>query len=110
MKMKTEILYSTACTITIYFCEDCDLASADFREKFKTLKDALNMAEFIFEHLYRQTAERIVIWDSNTGEVLAECSPEVEAGPTEVSDDFYDWGYNEDEGFDPYMGCYTDDC
>ena len=21
-----------------------------------------------------------------------------------------DWGYNEDMGFDPYMGCYTDDC
>ena len=19
----------------------------------------------------------------------------------------YDWGYNEDEGFDPYAGCYT---
>ena len=22
----------------------------------------------------------------------------------------YDWGYNEDEGFDPYAGCYTWDC
>ena len=21
-----------------------------------------------------------------------------------------DWGYNEDEGFDPYLGCYTEDC
>jgi hypothetical protein len=21
-----------------------------------------------------------------------------------------DWGYNEDEGFDPYMGEYTFDC
>ena len=21
-----------------------------------------------------------------------------------------DWGYDEDMGFDPYMGCYTDDC
>lgn len=21
-----------------------------------------------------------------------------------------DWGYNEDMGYDPYMGCYTDDC
>ena len=21
-----------------------------------------------------------------------------------------DWGYNEDCGFDPYMGCYTEDC
>ena len=22
----------------------------------------------------------------------------------------YHWGYNEDEGFDPYAGCYTWDC
>lgn len=21
-----------------------------------------------------------------------------------------DWGYNEDEGFDPYLGCFTGDC
>lgn len=21
-----------------------------------------------------------------------------------------DWGFNEDEGFDPYEGCYTGDC
>lgn len=26
----------------------------------------------------------------------------------EYEDD--DWGYNEDEGFDPYEGCYTFDC
>ena len=25
-------------------------------------------------------------------------------------DDDFDWGYNEDEGFDPYEGCYTWDC
>ena len=24
--------------------------------------------------------------------------------------DDFDWGYNEDEGFDPYEGCYTWDC
>lgn len=30
----------------------------------------------------------------------------------ESSEDFEDsdWGYNEDEGFDPYEGCYTYDC
>ena len=22
----------------------------------------------------------------------------------------YDWGYNEDMGYDPYEGCYTWDC
>lgn len=25
-------------------------------------------------------------------------------------EDDSDWGYNEDEGFDPYEGCYTFDC
>ena len=25
-------------------------------------------------------------------------------------DDDVDWGYNEDEGFDPYEGCYSWDC
>ena len=28
----------------------------------------------------------------------------------EEEDYDYDWGYNEDEGFDPYAGCYTWDC
>ena len=29
----------------------------------------------------------------------------------EDEDDYdCDWGYNEDMGFDPYMGCYSDDC
>ena len=28
----------------------------------------------------------------------------------EYVDDDPDWGYNEDMGFDPYLGCYTDDC
>lgn len=25
-------------------------------------------------------------------------------------DDDPDWGYNEDMGYDAYLGCYTDDC
>ena len=44
----------------------------------------------------------------------------IESSDKEVNDDaeswptpeeiFDDWGYNEDEGYDPYLGCYTDDC
>ena len=30
--------------------------------------------------------------------------------PEEESEPDYDWGYNEDEGFDPYAGGYTWDC
>ena len=28
----------------------------------------------------------------------------------DLEDEWKDWNYNEDMGFDPYMGCYTDDC
>ena len=35
--------------------------------------------------------------------------PAVAEGPT-ATEEWDDWGYNEDEGYDPYLGCYTDDC
>ena len=35
----------------------------------------------------------------------AECVPEKSS-----DDNCGDWDYNEDMGYDPYMGCYTDDC
>ena len=60
---------------------------------------------------------KITFIDTNTGELLLECSRTV-AGPTAIADDDdddddydpEDWGYNEDMGYDPYLGCYTDDC
>ena len=70
---------------------------------------------------------KITFIDSNTGELLLECEAAV-SGPTEVKskndpwdwvdydededspDPDDDWGYNEDMGYDPYLGCYTDDC
>ena len=106
--MKTEIVYTTPCAITIHFSETCDLDSAYYRERFKTLKDAINAAEFIFYNVYPVTAKKITIWDTNTGEILAECFPDDVEDPNE--EDYNDWDYNEDMGYDPYMGCYTDDC
>ena len=62
------------------------------------------------------------IWDSNTGEVYASCSWDDEFIPEEDYPDYdednywddgcpiEDWNYNEDEGFDPYLGEYTWDC
>ena len=35
---------------------------------------------------------------------------EVPEDEDEDFDDDLDWGYNEDMGFDAYLGCYTDDC
>ena len=45
----------------------------------------------------------------NNGELLLECSKDVDIEPQE-EEDWDDWGYNEDEGYDPYEGCYTYDC
>jgi len=44
-------------------------------------------------------ASTVMCIDMETGEVVAEAA---EPDP--------DWGFNEDCGYDPYMGCYTDDC
>ena len=53
---------------------------------------------------YTIGSARIEVIDMDTGEVEAEftSSDNDEGDP--------DWGYNEDMGYDPYMGCYTDDC
>lgn len=45
-------------------------------------------------------ADAILVTDMDTGEIV--CDLDLTPDP--------DWGYNEDMGFDPYMGCYTDDC
>ena len=47
------------------------------------------------------------ICDAETGEVVATIIPEEEDDESLYNGD---WGYNEDCGFDPYLGCYTDDC
>lgn len=41
-----------------------------------------------------------VLWDWDS-DIANDFAPE---------DEPEDWGYNEDEGFDPYEGCYTWDC
>lgn len=50
------------------------------------------------------------IWDVNTGELAATCWWDDESVPEEDCGAWDDWGYNEDEGFDPYLGEYTWDC
>lgn len=48
-------------------------------------------------------ASEIYVVDMDTGEVVALVNEET--NPPCACD-----YYNEDMGFDPYMGCYTDDC
>lgn len=106
--MKTVITYATECALTVYFNHDNEFTSADWREHFRTLAEAIFYAETILDT--QGDAERIVIWDAKTGEVLAECYPEESEDEDDEYPDYPDWGYDEDEGYDPYEGCYTWDC
>ena len=53
----------------------------------------------LLDHI--EGASTVLCIDMDTGEVVAEAA-EPDPDP--------DWGFNEDMGFDPYMGCYTEDC
>ena len=63
-------------------------------------------AEFITYKMEQDTSIILgIICNWDTGEVVASVERE--------NEDFAencDWGYNEDMGFDPYLGYYTDDC
>lgn len=110
--MKTEIMYATTCKLTLYF-SDSDFASAEWRDEYKSLKDAMEMAKDIIDSRFYDSVSEIIIWDTNTGEILAQCSPdsnkeENDESPYDEWDDGDRWDL--ECGFDPYMGCYTDDC
>ena len=70
------------------------------------------LAQVAFPYLEADEREMLIsgicpkCWDEMFGSVSDE-----EIDEYEPEDDYdYDWGYNEDMGFDPYLGCYTDDC
>lgn len=70
--MKVKILYSTDCAITIHFCKEHELASAEWGSHFTNLQDAIDMSKYILRYVYPHSAIGVTIWDTNTGEVLAE--------------------------------------
>ncbi len=70
--MNVKILYSTDCAITIHFCKGHKLASAEWGGRYTNLQDAIDMSKSILQYVYPHSATGIVIWDANTGEVLAE--------------------------------------
>ena len=70
--MNIKILYSTDCAITIHFYEGHELASAEWGHHCTNLQDAIDMGKYILRYVYPHSATGIVIWDANTGEVLAE--------------------------------------
>ena len=70
--MNVKILYSTNCAVTINFCKGHELASAEWSNRFTNLQDAIDMGKYILRYVYPHSATGIVVWDTNTGEVLAE--------------------------------------
>ncbi len=42
--MNVKILYMTNCAITIHFCKEHELASAEWGGRFTNLQDAIDMA------------------------------------------------------------------
>lgn len=102
--MKTTLHYSTFMTICVHACGMT--ATVDF--DCKPLEDVLDFVQHIFNDdtfFHEESVESVHVIDSKTGELIAECVPE-----KSVDDGYNDWDYDEDMGFDPYMGCYTDDC
>lgn len=69
-------------------------------------------------------AAQVAVIDMNTGEVVAENDAEVwdegdecdgicdlcPCGDECIDTHPFESSFNEDMGFDPYLGCYTDDC
>ena len=70
--MNVKILYSTDCAVTIHFYEGHKLASAEWGRHYTNLQDAIDMSKYILQYIYPHSAKDTVIWDANTGEVLAE--------------------------------------
>lgn len=71
--------------------------------------DAVQCACDIIEgrYIFRPSQiKKILIVDEETGELLATCIPD---DPKPIEEDYQE-SFNEDCGFDPYLGCYTEDC
>lgn len=101
--MKTTLHYSTFMTLNVHALGMTAMVDMGC----KPLDEVLDFVEHIFSNdtmFCGDYVEKVVVCDSNTGELIAECDSDHHDPIPE------DWDYNEDEGFDPYMGCYTDDC
>lgn len=89
--------------ITFYY-DDNTYNTYNGNSEGYTLKEC---ADFISENLeHSLSCVSADIIDIHTGEIVAT----IEKEEQEITEeDWYDW--RDDEiGFDPYMGCYSDDC
>lgn len=108
--MKTTLTYSAPFTLIITAVNG-DVVTLDAASQ--TLDSILEYVDMIFNDatplFHGNGITLITVCDSTTGEIVAECRPDDELDFDNPNYD-PDWGYNEDMGFDPYLGCYSDDC
>ena len=112
--MKTEICYGSHFEILINTTNE--RFSFDFGAG--TLGQAIQWAELVFEghhELLRATAiKEIIICDAHTGEILAECAPDLDYEESDFENEDHYTGdcddFDLEMGFDPYEGCWTGDC
>ena len=104
--MTTTLYYSTATTLYVHACG----MTATIEMGHKQLNEVLDFVQHIYDDdtfIHGYSVESIQVVDTNTGELLADCTPDNDQS---FEKDYDDWGYNEDMGYDPYLGCCTDDC
>lgn len=91
----------------------CDIHTTEDWESIALFSDKVSLeamgafigAEFECGNSLYAPCDAIRVIDLTTGEIVLEA----EVGDGD-DDDYADWDYNEDMGFDPYLGCFTDDC
>lgn len=96
-----KVNYKEVCVVTrCPFCgrgNEVEVNEADYWDW-----DDGELVQVAFPYLSAEEREMLI------SGICPTCWNETFSGGEEEPDE--DWGYNEDEGFDPYLGCYTDDC
>ena len=112
--MKVELCYNDNLRITVHGHNG---ESWDYSYPIKDLDDAMLIAQQILDddtNLIDGTAvTEIFVTSGRTGEIIAICTPDDDYEDDDDDEDSYDdgdWDYNEDMGYDPYLGYYSDDC
>ena len=98
-----KVNYKEVCVITrCPFCgrgNEVEVNEADYWDW-----DDGELVQVAFPYLSAEEREMLI------SGICPTCWNKTFGGGDEEEETDEDWGYNEDEGFDPYLGCYTDDC
>ena len=98
-----KVNYKEVCVITrCHFCgrgNEVEVNEYDYWDW-----DDGELVQVAFPYLSAEEREMLI------SGICPTCWNKTFGGGDEEEEPDEDWGYNEDEGFDPYLGCYTDDC